>query len=95
MHASTPAGDSAVNVQNDLTPVERAELRDRVARLQLGLEQRLPAASPASLHGDIDRNGDIADELTQRLRSSIVATTPSLADAQLRAVRQVVCRVRP
>jgi hypothetical protein len=41
-------------------------------------------------HGDVDINGDLVDELDQRLAAAITATTPELADEQLRRVKQVV-----
>lgn len=39
-------------------------------------------------HGDVDKNGDLVDELTTvlRLRAAISAATPAEEEAQLRAV---------
>lgn len=93
MQTTTPAGNTATDPRNDLTAVQRAELRDRVARLQLGLPGREPPVLE-DRHGDVDHDGQIVDELTERLRRSIVAATPTLADEQLAAVRRVVSRVR-
>lgn len=41
-------------------------------------------------HGDVDRNGDLVDELDERLRGAIVAASPELAEQQLRAVKTLV-----
>lgn len=40
--------------------------------------------------GDVDQNGDLVDELDSRLASAICAARPSLADDQLRAVKQLI-----
>jgi hypothetical protein len=48
--------------------------------------------SPNDRHGDIDRNGDLVDELAQRIRlaSAITAATPQLAGNQLDAVQRLL-----
>jgi hypothetical protein len=45
---------------------------------------------PTGRHGDVDTNGDLVDQLDERLRGAITATTDDLAEAQPRCVRQVV-----
>jgi hypothetical protein len=42
--------------------------------------------------GDVDKNGDLVDELDQRLGECIVAASQGLADDQLRAVRTMLGR---
>lgn len=45
---------------------------------------------PSGRHGDVDRNGDMVDELDERLSGAITAASPSLAEAQLRGVKQLL-----
>jgi hypothetical protein len=62
------------------------------------MQATTPAGNPATdsptnlrgRHGDVDKNGDLVDELDERLRGAISAATPDLAEAQLRAVKQLV-----
>ena len=49
------------------------------------------ATDTTARHGDVDRNGDLVDEL--RLRAAITAASPAGEDAQLAAVRRMLARV--
>jgi hypothetical protein len=51
-------------------------------------------SSTQARHGDVDRNGDLVDELTTvlRLRSAITGATPEEGESQLRAVVRMLRR---
>jgi hypothetical protein len=83
-----------------LTPRERAELRDELARVRNSLPPRgdhLEPPDPVGRHGDVDINGDLVDQVRRhtrrdptererRLARCITAATPELASEHLACV---------
>lgn len=92
MNASTPAPDSGGDPRHDPTNVCPRCGREFLGGVCIVCSRR----SRPLQHGDCDLNGDLVDEreeLDERLRGAICATTSTLAEAQLVGVRRMM-RVR-